>query len=313
MHFGGTCFALVSLLVPSQGLGYVQTDGLTAKGWSKVNSALRANPQPIENDEATADSGEISEFDPKRKHPLWEQRSTRWIILVDDEESIRNAVGKMLSDQGYRVTAAASGEAALQRILPAVPFLESRAEVPDVVVSDIRMPGGMDGLEFLQNLRSHENLLQIPVVLLTAKGKTLDRIAGYQAGADVYLPKPFDPDELVAIIDSLILRAEELTPADINWKDLQQDVRDIKSLLLDQGGGGVGNGWVERSHVFLAPDERRILELVCQGLRNREIADKTFFSKRRVEQLLTSLFRKTNAKNRTELIRWAVSSGNVSL
>jgi DNA-binding NarL/FixJ family response regulator len=140
-----------------------------------------------------------------------------------------------------------------------------------------------------------------------------DRIAGYDAGADAYLPKPFDPEELVSIIDSVIQQYETLNGRDIDIDDLKQDLNEIKQLLLENGGGGVGNGWVRDTNVFLAPDEREVLELLCQGLMNKEIAEKTFLSKRRVEQLLTSMYRKVNVKNRTELVRWAVSSGNVQI
>jgi DNA-binding NarL/FixJ family response regulator len=142
---------------------------------------------------------------------------------------------------------------------------------------------------------------------------TQDRIAGYNAGADAYLPKPFDPDELVAIVDGVIERHETLNGANVQVDDLKRDLDEIKYLLLEKGGGGVGNGWVEQTNIFLAPDEREILELLCQGLMTKEIAARTYLSTRRVEQLLTRMFRKTGVKNRTELVRWAVATGNVQL
>ena len=84
--------------------------------------------------------------------------------------------------------------------------------------------------------------------------------------------------------------------------------------LLNKGGGGIGmNGYVEQTNVFLAPDEQEILELLCEGLKTKEIAAQTYLSTRRVEQLLTRMFRKTGVKNRTELVRWAVQTGNVRL
>ena len=117
-------------------------------------------------------------------------RANRWIVIVDDEQPIRTAVGQYLFDSGYQVTACADADTALKVCL-------SKAEddgggagnsVPDAIVSDIRMPG-MDGLEFLFVIRSDDRLMQVPVVLLTAKGMAQDRIAGYKAGADAYLPK----------------------------------------------------------------------------------------------------------------------------
>jgi DNA-binding NarL/FixJ family response regulator len=247
----------------------------------------------------------FEEFGAHRRDPLWQERSKRWIILVDDEKAIRQAVGQMLYEKGYQVTTCSDGETALR-------VAAQNSTLPDVIVSDVRMPG-MDGLQLLDAIRSHKRLVEVPVVLLTAKGMPQDRIAGYQAGADAYIPKPFDPEELVTVIDNVIQRHEALNSDGIALEDLYKDLEDIKYLLLERGGGGVGNGWVEATNVFLAPDERRILELLCEGLMNKEIAERTFLSTRRVEQLLTSMYRKIKVKNRTELVRWAISTGNVKI
>jgi DNA-binding NarL/FixJ family response regulator len=256
----------------------------------------------------------VQEFGSHQRDPLWQERAKRWIIIVDDEEAIRQAVGQLLFDRGYQVTACADGPTALQvarskRIQDGV---DQPATLPDVLVCDIRMPG-MDGLEVLKEVRSDSELVGVPVILLTAKGLTQDRIAGFDAGADAYLPKPFDPDELVTVIDNIIERRETLKADKVGVDDLKRDLDEIKYLLLEKGGGGVGNGWVQASNVFLAPDERQILELLCQGLMTKEIAGKTFLSTRRVEQLLTGMFKKADVKNRTELVRWAVASGRYQM
>ena len=104
-----------------------------------------------------------------------------------------------------------------------------------MIVSDVRMPG-KDGLEFLSEIRSDPALVELPVVLLTAKGMTEDRIAGFEAGADAYLPKPFDPEELLTIIDSSIRRREVLSGSSVEVEDLKQDLDEIKFLLLERGG-----------------------------------------------------------------------------
>lgn len=257
-----------------------------------------------------------------RRRRLFQQRSKRWVVLVDDEESIRKAVGQYLFDEGYQVTACPDAKTALHvcrtkkgtttkttdsaSIAAAVPM------IPDLIVSDVRMPE-MDGIEFLQELRRDERLVSVPVVLLTAKGMIQDRIAGYRAGADAYIPKPFDPEELLSIIDNSIKRHETLNEENVLVEDLQQDLEEIKHLLLEHGGAGVGNGWVEETNVFLAPDERRVLELLCQGLYNQEIADQVQLSRSRVESIITSMLRKTKLDNRTQLVRWAVSTGNIQM
>lgn len=251
------------------------------------------------------------EFGSHRRNEAWQKRSTKWLLLVDDEESIRRAVGRMLYENGYQVTACASGQSALEVALQGRP--EDPTQVPDVIVSDVRMPGGMDGLELLRAIRENERLVSVPVVLLTAKGQTRDRIAGYEAACDAYITKPFDPEELLSIVDAVIERQEELNSGNVSLEELRNDLQEIKRLLLDRGGGGVGDGWVQLTSVFLAPDERKVLEYLCQGLKNKEIAEKVFLSTRRVEQLITSMFRKTKVKNRTELVRWAVSTGTVQI
>ena len=148
-----------------------------------------------------------------------------------------------------------------------------------------------------------------------------DRVAGYQAGADAYLPKPFDPDELITLIDHFIQRHETLNDANQNTiGELQRNVQDIKYLLMEQMGTGHSPSTsplqptrVVATNVFLAPDERQVLNLLAQGKMTKEIADSMYLSTRRIEQLLTILFRKTKVKNRTELVRWAIATGNVKI
>lgn len=245
----------------------------------------------------------------------WQERSNRWVVVVDDEHAIRQAVGNYLSDQGYQVTACADASTALNVVRSKRQVNKEGTEMirpPDVIVADIRMPD-MDGLELLKEVRTDELLAGVPVILLTAKGMAQDRIAGYKAGADSYLTKPFDPEELLSIIDNCILRHDTLNGENVQVEDLRRDLDEIKYLLLEKGGGGIGNGWVEATSVFLTPDERRVLELLCQGLTTKEIASATYLSTRRIEQLLTTMFRKTEVSNRTELVRWAVATGNIQL
>lgn len=250
---------------------------------------------------------------------LYEKRSNRWVLIVDDEEALRTAVGQFLMDEGYQVTVCSDSSSALDIL----GYKENNTtnnnnneeeeddyNIPDAIVLDVRMPGQMDGLDLLRLFRSHPILRPIPVVLLTARSMTEDRMEGYKAGADAYLPKPFDPEELVVIIDSIIARYESYNEGDIiTIEDLHRDVRELQLLLHKTGPG---NGWVTEN-VFFTPAERIILEKLCQGLYNKEIAEETHFSLRRVQQHLTSMFRKTKCTNRVELLRWAISSGHVQI
>jgi DNA-binding NarL/FixJ family response regulator len=251
----------------------------------------------------------------QQRDAKFQERSNRWVVLVDDEESIRKAVGQYLFDQGYAVTACADAPTALNVICQQESKTSSavdKSPPPDAIISDIRMPN-MDGLTMLREIRANPLLVGVPVILLTAKSQTQERIAGYKAGADAYVPKPFDPEELLSIVDNVILRHETLNGGNIEIDDLRRDLDEIKYLLLEKGGAGIGNGWVEATNVFLTPDERQVLELLCEGLMTKEIASRTFLSTRRVEQLITSMFRKTETSNRTELVRWAVATGNVQI
>ena len=247
------------------------------------------------------------------------------IYLVDDEESIRTAVGTFLATRRFHVVAFADAWACLEQLTQVASLSQQSTRsqtMPSLVISDIRMPG-MDGIELLKAIRSDQSLVDLPVVLLTAKGRTPDRIEGYNAGADAYIPKPFDPEELVSVMEQVIKTHETLHRVSdpvIDIQNLKRDMVDIKKLLLEQGGGGAGmNGFVNskdamnEDRVFLTPDERDILVLLCDGQMNKEIANKMSLSKPRVASLLTQMFRKAKVKNRTELARWAIKNGFVQV
>ena len=106
------------------------------------------------------------------------------ILVVDDDEGIRLLVKKYLNENNYLVTTADSAEDASDKI-KVIKF--------DLIILDIMMPG-KSGLEFIQD---HKKKLETPIILLTAKGEANERIEGLEVGADDYLPKPFEPKELV--------------------------------------------------------------------------------------------------------------------
>lgn len=117
------------------------------------------------------------------------------ILVVDDEERILNFLSTKLKASGYEVFTAPNGVKGLEQL---------QAQEPNLVVLDLLMPK-MDGLEMLKQLRTFS---PVPVIILTAKGGDTDRIKGLQLGADDYLPKPFNPDELVARIEAIRRRLE---------------------------------------------------------------------------------------------------------
>ena len=128
------------------------------------------------------------------------------ILVVDDDTEIRALLQEYLTQQGYRVTAVADGRGMEQAME------DSRF---DLVVLDLMLPGE-DGISLCRKLRTHSTM---PVIMLTARGEESDRIAGLETGADDYLPKPFNPRELLARINSVLRRTrtlpEHLTPDEI--------------------------------------------------------------------------------------------------
>lgn len=126
------------------------------------------------------------------------------ILVVDDDREIRDLVARHLKKHGFKVDVA-SGGAEMKEVM-----LRSRL---DLIVLDRVMPGD-DGLTLCRNLRATSN---IPVILLTLLGSDTDRIVGLEVGADDYLPKPFNPEELVARIRAVLRRAQSL-PTDKSAK-----------------------------------------------------------------------------------------------
>ena len=120
------------------------------------------------------------------------------MVVADDDPDIVDILTFNLTTAGYEVTTAADGVEALELV---------RASAPDLVVLDIMMPR-MDGLEALAALKADEATKEIPVVMLTAKTSDNDQWAGWEAGADYYITKPFDLDELLRFIGYLQVDTE---------------------------------------------------------------------------------------------------------
>ncbi|MFI8092338.1 response regulator transcription factor [Streptomyces sp. NPDC086080] len=122
------------------------------------------------------------------------------VLLAEDDRAIRNALERALTLEGYRVTAVADGVEALA---------QAHRSRPDVLVLDVMMPG-LDGLQVCRVLRAEGD--RTPVLILTALVETADRIAGLDAGADDYVVKPFDVEEVFARLRALLRRAAPVEP-----------------------------------------------------------------------------------------------------
>ena len=118
------------------------------------------------------------------------------ILVVDDDEGIRSLVKKYLNENSYLITTADSAEDATEKV-KVIKF--------DIIILDIMMPG-KSGLEFIQDYRKD---LEVPIILLTAKGQADERVEGLEIGADDYLPKPFEPKELLLRIKNILNKTKK--------------------------------------------------------------------------------------------------------
>lgn len=200
---------------------------------------------------------------------------TKRLLVVDDEPKLLRAIALDLKGEGYDVATARSGNEALVSIAQ---------KLPDLIVSDIRMPG-MDGYALARRLRQNQSTALVPIVFLTAKDTTADRIEGFRTGVDAYLTKPFEPDELLAVIASILSRVER-THAQIARVVGKAEAERADERFYDEA---------------LTETETRIAGAVARGLSNKEIASEFNISVRTVEHHIRNILAKKNFSNRVEI------------
>lgn len=205
-------------------------------------------------------------------------KDSKKLLLIDDDPNLILLVKDYLEFRGYEVVTAENGRDAMDVLT---------RQQPDMIICDVMMPE-MDGYSFVESIRQDNRTDWIPVMFLSAKGQSQDRVKGLTKGADVYMIKPFEPEELVAQVESSLKQASRL---------MRHNVRPS----LDQ------NKRIQvPSTVELTPTELKVVQLVAQGLANKEIADKLNVSQRTIESHVSNMLNKTNLHNRTELARWAI-------
>ena len=201
------------------------------------------------------------------------------LLLIDDDPNLILLVKDYLEFRGFKVVTAGNGREALE-------VLETL--LPDMIICDVMMPE-MDGYTFVQQVREKSETEWIPILFLSAKGQSQDRVKGLNTGADVYMVKPFEPEELVAQVESSLKQASRLTK--------------------QQAKGGSGTPAIQIAFdVELTPTELRVVQFVARGMANREIADELQVSQRTIESHVSNMLGKTGLHNRTELARWAIES-----
>lgn len=204
----------------------------------------------------------------------------RRLLLIDDDPNLILLVKDYLEFRGYEVVTAENGREALE-------VLEQ--DLPDMIICDVMMPE-MDGYSLVKHVRENPRTSWIPVLFLSAKGQSQDRVKGLNTGADVYMVKPFEPEELVAQVESSLKQAARIAER--------------------PGKGGVESGPKIQVpfDVELTPTELRVVQYVARGMANREIAEELNVSQRTIESHVSNMLGKTGLHNRTELARWALEN-----
>jgi len=200
------------------------------------------------------------------------------LLVVDDEPNLLRAVAACLKAEDYEVSTARSGYEALMHLAQSV---------PDLIISDIRMPG-MDGYKLARQLRASQRTALVPIVFLTAKDETADRIEGFRVGVDAYLTKPFEPEELIAVVNGILTRVERTHSQ-------------IAQLVSSADSAGM-----TFQDEALTDAENRVALAVSRGLSNKEIAAQLDISVRTVENHISHVLDKKGFSNRVEIARYVL-------
>jgi DNA-binding NarL/FixJ family response regulator len=212
------------------------------------------------------------------------------ILIAEDDPGIRLAVNDYLELSGYQVISAENGDEAL--------FLLEKYH-PHLLISDIKMPG-KNGYQLVKEIRRLPEFRLLPVIFLTEFGDVDARIKGYQTGCDVYLPKPFEMEELGAVIRNLLERAHTIqSELRFSNKDYQKQHLEFSKEIT--------TATVENHYsIELTNREKEVLNLLTTGLSNGEIGARLYLSPRTIEKYVSNLLRKTDSNNRAELVRFAL-------
>lgn len=201
--------------------------------------------------------------------------------MIDDDPNLILLVKDYLEFRGYEVITAENGREALEML---------DKDIPDMIICDVMMPE-MDGYSLVDHVRKDSRMNWIPVLFLSAKGQSQDRVKGLSTGADVYMVKPFEPEELVAQVESSLNAASRL----LSHQSTKPGVESAHKIQVP-------------FDVELTPTELKVVQFVARGMANREIAKELNVSQRTIESHVSNMLGKTGLHNRTELARWAIEN-----
>ena len=194
------------------------------------------------------------------------------ILVVDDDDGIRLLVKKYLNENNYLVTTAHDAEDADEKV-KIIKF--------DLIILDIMMPG-KNGLEFIQE---NKKILETPIILLTAKGEANERIAGLETGADDYLPKPFEPKELILRIENILKKTKKenvkriiefenikinLNKQLITKKNTEYKINNTEKIILEKMINNPGKTFTrEDIGSLISLDKERSIDVIITRLRKK--------------------------------------------
>jgi len=244
------------------------------------------------------------------------------ILVIDDDPAIRLLVSSSLKQWGYSAIVAENGKEAQKQI---------EEYQPHLIITDINMPE-MDGYELIAWIRQHPTFRLLPVMFLTARTDTEGRIRGYQVGGDAYLAKPFELNELYAVVRNLLERSQLISQL-MQWEwrlrlqqqniEQQKGKTDILQYPSSQEEPTIRADVPRHSsyqyyqqertidtktsnNISLTKREQAVLQLLAKGLSNSQIGSSLYLSPRTVEKYVSNLLCKTGTNNRVELVCFAM-------
>jgi DNA-binding NarL/FixJ family response regulator len=206
------------------------------------------------------------------------------LLVVDDDVRLLHALTLCLQRAGFDVATARNAPEAIVQVAECI---------PDLVVTDVIMPG-IDGFGLTEHLRSNARTDLIPIVFLTARDTLDDRVRGFRGGVDAFVSKPFEPDELIAIIQGILQRVKRT-----HTRFARAAIAGPTSLR-ESSPEWPGD---------LTPAERRVSSCVARGLSNKQIASELNVSRRTVEMHISRVLSKTGWSNRVDIARHVLERG----
>ena len=206
------------------------------------------------------------------------------VLMLDNEEKLLKVIKTYFVLKNINITTT-------NRLDIALHFLYKK--LPDCVVIDIAMPNNV-GFQFIHEIQQNTIYTSIPFILLTTKGLTEDRIKGYNLGCSAYISKPFDPEELEAIIKNIVVKKNEFYEFILETYILIKEIRMQLSLLYKDHQSS-------KLPLLLTNQEQLVLREILIGKKSTEIASDLQVSLRSIEKHVTRILNKTKTKNLQEL------------